>query len=196
MLDIQIFLVSLSPDINLNRCHPDALKYRKDFEVNKEELAIKLYQIFNKECFNSEMAQTIDIIWNSNLTKAAGQTKNFFTPGGIRTRKSIIELSPLVLSDSGRIRDTILHEMCHSATFLISRVSSEKPHGKVWKNWAKKAMDKFPKLPKIEVSHSYKRFAFKCDGCDYQIKTNNDRLIDTIQTACGRCHGNFEFILI
>ena len=86
--------------------------------------------------------------------------------------------------------------MCHAATFLISRVSNE-IHGKVWKHWTKKAMDRFPDLPEITVCHSYKinkKFTFKCVDCDYNISSDNDRLIDIIQEACGRCKGNFELV--
>ena len=46
MSDTDNFLVSLNLEISLDKCHPEALKYRRDFEETKGELSENLYHIF------------------------------------------------------------------------------------------------------------------------------------------------------
>ena len=46
-----------------------------------------------------------------------------------------------------RLRDTLLHEMCHAAAWIKSGVRDG--HGPFWKGWSQKAMKAFPDLPVI-----------------------------------------------
>ena len=74
------------------------------------------------------------IAWNARLTKTAGMciqrklkiTKkpnhSFASPNntGIEeVRASKIELSTKVLDSPDRLRDTLIHEMCHAAAWVI-----------------------------------------------------------------------------
>lgn len=63
-----------------------------------------------------------------------------------------IELSEKVLTSADRLRCTLIHEMCHAATWIFN---GEKGHGMRWKSWAKKANYIFPELPTISVCHNY-----------------------------------------
>lgn len=77
-----------------------------------------------------------------------------------------IELSEKVLTSADRLRCTLIHEMCHAATSIISK--KEEQHGKQWKSWAKKANTVFPELPTITVCHNYDieyKYTYKCDIC-------------------------------
>lgn len=76
-----------------------------------------------------------------------------------------IELSEKVLTSADRLRCTLIHEMCHAATWIFH---NEKGHGMRWKSWAKKANHIFPELPVITVCHSYDieyKYTYKCDMC-------------------------------
>ena len=74
------------------------------------------------------------IAWNSRLTKTAGMciqrkikiTKKpnhlIASPNNTGTdvvRASKIELSSKVLDSSDRLRDTLIHEMCHAAAWVV-----------------------------------------------------------------------------
>lgn len=48
-------------------------------------------------------------------------------------RKGPIELSEKVLTSADRVRDTLIHELCHAAAWIIDRESGG--HGKIWKYW-------------------------------------------------------------
>ena len=69
-------------------------------------------------------------------------------------RYSIIELSSKVLDSPDRLRDTMVHEMCHAAAWIISGYPDG--HGPLFKDWARRAMAAFPELPIIARCHSYK----------------------------------------
>lgn len=49
---------------------------------------------------------------------------------GVRT--ATIELSAKVITDTDRLRCTLIHELCHAATWIFN---GEKGHGTVWKQW-------------------------------------------------------------
>jgi predicted SprT family Zn-dependent metalloprotease len=62
-----------------------------------------------------------------------------------------------------RLRETLLHEMCHAAAWLLDGIK-DPPHGPVFKKWGQRAMKKFPELV-IETCHSYqvhKPHEFRC----------------------------------
>lgn len=49
-----------------------------------------------------------------------------------QVRSSAIELSDKVLTGPDRLRCTLIHEMCHAATWIYN---GENGHGKTWKAW-------------------------------------------------------------
>ena len=74
------------------------------------------------------------VTWNGRLTKTAGmciQRKIKITKkpnhlfaysnntGAEEVRASKIELSTKVLDSSDRLRDTLIHEMCHAAAWVV-----------------------------------------------------------------------------
>lgn len=48
------------------------------------------------------------------------------------TRTSVIELSEKVLTSADRLRCTLIHELCHAATWIFN---GEGGHGRTWKQW-------------------------------------------------------------
>ena len=62
----------------------------------------------------------------------------------------------------------MVHEMCHAASWIISGYKDG--HGPIWKNWAARAMKRFPELPVIARCHSYEirtKYVYRCQGCAY-----------------------------
>ena len=190
------FLSSLTMDTPIERCHPQALPYLKNFKKSKEELAKRLYQMYNVQCFDSALPDDMEITWNVRLTKTAGlcyskRHKKF----NVETRSSRIELSTKVIDRGDRLRDTLIHEMCHAASWIISGYRDG--HGPLWRTWAEKAMKRFPELPVIDRCHSYQistKYTYRCVKCGYEIGRHSKSL-DTERKVCGHCHGRFELVV-
>lgn len=71
---------------------------------------------------------------------------------------------PSLLPD--RLRDTLVHEMCHAATWLINSVRDG--HGPFWKLYARKATLAHPELPMVTRCHSYDinyKYQYQCSRC-------------------------------
>lgn len=65
-----------------------------------------------------------------------------------------------------RLRDTLIHEMCHAATWLINGVQDG--HGNFWRLYARKATVAHPELPMVTRCHSYEikyKFQYQCTRC-------------------------------
>jgi predicted SprT family Zn-dependent metalloprotease len=52
-----------------------------------------------------------------------------------------------------RLRNTLLHELCHVAVWMIDGIQKP-PHGKRFKYWAKKAMRAVPDI-RVTTYHDY-----------------------------------------
>jgi len=191
------FLSSLTAETPIHRCHPEAKKYLTKFNNSKVELSKRLYQLYNTECFDSCLPNDFEISWNVRLTKTAGlcYSRRYRDRHGIEVRSSRIELSTKVIDSCDRLRDTLIHEMCHAASWIISGYRDG--HGPLWKTWANKAMVRFPELPVIDRCHSYAirtKFTYKCEKCGYCIGRHSKSL-DTARKVCGHCYGKFELVV-
>ena len=188
------FLSSLSTNIAIERCNPKVLPYISNFGNTKRELAGCLYTLFNTECFDSGLPEEMVINWNPRLTTTAGKcySGRVKIKGGNGERRSEIELSSKVINSPDRLRDTLIHEMCHAASWIISGYRGG--HGSLWRFWVEKVMTKFPELPPIRRCHSYKirnNFLYTCEKCGYSIGRMTKSL-NTERKVCGRCFGRFK----
>jgi len=188
------FLSSLTLDTPEYRCHPDARQYLGNFNKKREELGRRLYHLYNKEIFQGCLPADMQITWNVRLTKTAGlcYSRKYKNKLGVESRSSRIELSSKVIDSGDRLRDTLVHEMCHAASWIISGYRDG--HGPLWRTWAEKAMQRFPELPIINRCHSYEirtKYSYVCQKCGYTIGRHSKSL-DTEKKVCGHCHGRFE----
>lgn len=75
-------------------------------------------------------------------------------------------ICPFLFTFPDRLRDTLVHEMCHAATWLINGVRDG--HGNFWKLYARKATAAHPELPMVTRCHSYDikyKFQYQCTRC-------------------------------
>jgi len=191
------FLSSLSKDIPIERCHPTALPYLNNFSKIKTDLARCLYTVYNDEVFEKALPEEMEITWNVRLTKTSGvcYSKRHRNRQNVETRSSRIELSTKVIDSTDRLRDTLVHEMCHAASWIISGYRDG--HGPLWKTWAEKAMTRFPELPIIDRCHDYQirtQYTYKCGKCGYSIDRHS-KSIDTGKKVCGHCNGRFQLVV-
>ncbi len=168
------------------------------FGKHRDKLTAILYRRFNEEIFLERLAPDMHISWSSRLLKTAGRCLQFSRMNKTTTnniRYCQIELSSKVLDSAERLRDTLLHEMCHAASWVIS--GCRDGHGKNWKDWTNRCITRFPELPIIESSHSYDirtKFTYKCSKCDFQVGRHTMSL-NVDRKACGRCRGRFEVLV-
>ncbi|XP_023952049.2 germ cell nuclear acidic protein [Bicyclus anynana] len=189
------FVGSLADNVPTWRCHPEALQYHDSFKTLKEQLSRRLFVEFNKMVFDNAMDADLPIMWDTKLRSTAGTTTNRLikTSRGERIRTSSIKLSTKVLDAAQRLRDTLIHEMCHAATWLIDG-ELRAGHGPVWKKWASRALRKFPELGEISRCHDMEihyKYCYKCTKCGYSIKRHS-KSIDITKRCCGYCRGTFE----
>ncbi|XP_037789346.1 uncharacterized protein LOC119584767 [Penaeus monodon] len=100
-----------------------------------------------------------------------------------------------VIDAAERLRDTLIHELCHAAAWIISGYKDG--HGPLWKAWAAKATSTFPELPAISRCHSYEiacKYTYRCTRCSYSIGRHSKSL-DTDRKVCGYCYGKFELVV-
>ncbi|VDK39107.1 unnamed protein product [Taenia asiatica] len=110
-------------------------------------------------------------------------------------REVRIELSGKVCTSAERVRDTLLHEACHAAVWLVHGVNDG--HGRLWRAFVHRANAVFPHLPPITVRHTYAidtRFTYRCTGCFATINRHSKSL-DIQKKVCGRCQSQFQLFV-
>ncbi|CAD7090280.1 unnamed protein product, partial [Hermetia illucens] len=65
------FLQSLDVIVAKKFCHPEALMYRENYKTKKQELAEKLYEMYNAKVFNNDL--NVALVWNKKLLNTAGR---------------------------------------------------------------------------------------------------------------------------
>lgn len=191
------FLASLSVSTPTSRCHPEAKYFKINFKTKKEELVRKLYKLYNSEVFENKLADDMNFSWNVKLRGTAGYcyNKRITKSTGEVLRISRIEFSTKIIDRADRLRDTMIHELCHAACWVLDGILDG--HGSVWNDWATKAMNRFPELPKIRRCHNYDivaKYIYRCTGCGYSIKRHS-KSINTERKRCGYCYGILELLL-
>ncbi|XP_033919567.1 germ cell nuclear acidic protein isoform X2 [Melopsittacus undulatus] len=159
------------------------------FKKNKEELAWKLYCLYNSTIFDQKLPDKMEIIWNKKMRKTAGYCVTGQTEGPEAKRYARIELSEKVCDSADRLRDTLVHEACHAATWLINGVRDG--HGRLWRYYANKSAVIHPELPVVARCHSYEinyKFIYECVLCKATIGRHSKSL-DTERFVCAFCGG-------
>ena len=101
-------------------------KSMKQFVKRRDELTTQYYHEFNRRAFQSKLPVDLAITWSKRMTKTAGFTKMKSRLMSPVPRVATIELSMKVIDSEDRLRETLLHEMCHVAAFLIDGVTKRK----------------------------------------------------------------------
>ena len=161
------------------------------FRRNRDALTKSAFDEFNTKVFNGSLVD-VKFQWSNKLRTTGGMThlKRLINIESDPTYFATIDLSEKVLDEEHRMRSTLLHEMCHAATWIIDHVA--KPaHGSVFKKWGSYARKKTGIL--VSTTHSYAiqyKFAWACQTpkCEVVIQRHS-RSVDTARHVCGRCKG-------
>lgn len=156
----------------------------------------------------TELAQAtggIKIVWSKTLLKTAGRARwkaerirardmDNKPTGTFHTHHASIELAERIIDDEYRLINTVTHEYCHLANYMISNVT-DNPHGASFKAWGSKCSKAMKDHPvyggKIEVTtkHNYEieyKYVWECSGCG-QTYGRHSKSIDTDRQRCGSC---------
>nr|XP_008121435.1 PREDICTED: uncharacterized protein LOC103281513 isoform X1 [Anolis carolinensis] len=161
----------------------------KRFRSLKEELARSLYAFYNTSVFEQKLPESMEILWNKKMRKTAGCCVTGRRKGPPEQRYARIMLSEKVCDSADRLRDTLIHELCHAATWLLHGVRDG--HGRFWSLYAKKAVTVHPELPVVERCHNYEinyKFTYECSRCGNTIGRHSKSL-DTQRFVCALCRG-------
>ncbi|CAM4610327.1 unnamed protein product [Leuciscus chuanchicus] len=172
---------------------PGSSSFCRSFKQKKEELTCKLFQLYNTSVFDSQLPTDMSVTWNKKMRKTAGYCVSG-QERGTGTRYARIELSDKVCDSADRLRDTLVHEMCHAATWLINGVRDG--HGPFWRLYARKAMLAHPELPMVSRCHSYDinyKYQYQCNRCNNSIGRHSKSL-DTTKFVCALCTGQLVLL--
>eukprot|EP01083_Nonionella_stella_P087502 243487_1 len=158
--------------------------FQRSFSFQKETLARNIFRTFNQRIFDSRLPEDLAIVWTVKLNTTAGRC---FFRSELENRIARIELSTKVINSAKQLRQTLSHEMCHAAAWVLDSVSNP-PHGKHFKFWSQKVGKVFPDIS-VTTCHDYEinyKFRWKCVKCGKEYGRHSNS-IDTLKHRCGLC---------
>lgn len=160
----------------------------RNFKKNKDELVQRLYALINETVFDNKLPERLDIRWNKKMLRTAGlcSSGKFRYP---KERYTKIEISMKVCDSADRIRDTLVHELCHAASWLLDGIRDS--HGNGWKYYARRCNMVHPELPLVTRCHNYKinyKIYYECARCKTRIGRYT-RSLDVERYMCAECKG-------
>ncbi|XP_021535461.1 acidic repeat-containing protein [Neomonachus schauinslandi] len=161
----------------------------RKFKQNKDSLVQKICALFNSSVFDKKLLEKIDIGWNKKMLRTAGLCTTGETRYPKKQRYAKIEISLKVCDSADRLRDTLIHEICHAASWLLDGIRDS--HGDAWKYYAKKSNMVHPELPMVTRCHNYKinyRIHYECTQCKTRVGRYT-RSLNTDHFICANCKG-------
>ncbi|KAG2155400.1 SprT-like family-domain-containing protein [Suillus clintonianus] len=153
--------------------------------ARREKYAEQLFGELNGTIFNDGLPRETKLHWNKRLLTTAGRARWHRSRDGVQ--KTEIELAAKILDCDERIRNTLSHEMCHLACWIINGDPKE-GHGPAFKAWAHKVMTKRPEI-EITTKHNYEisyPFEWKCEKCS-KVYGRYSKSIRPDECVCGVC---------
>ncbi|XP_023363818.1 acidic repeat-containing protein [Otolemur garnettii] len=161
----------------------------KNFKQNRDELVQKIYNLFNMSVFDKKMPEKIEIGWNKKMLRTAGLCTTGEKRHPKKERYAKIEISVKVCDSADRLRDTLIHEICHAASWLLDGVRDS--HGDAWKYYAQKSNRIHPELPAVTRCHNYTinyKIQYECTRCKTRVGRYT-RSLNTDRFICAVCKG-------
>ncbi|KAJ3299594.1 3-phosphoinositide dependent protein kinase-1 [Borealophlyctis nickersoniae] len=167
------------------------------FKRQKKAQTASLFKEFNRKVFDSRLPEDMEISWSVKLNKTAGRT---YTSrqiiDGEWSYSARIELSTKVVDNEDKLRNTLIHEMCHAAAWLINKVNKP-PHGDAFKYWGHRATQSFWDI-EVTTCHSYEinyKFTYVCtnDLCGERYGRHS-KSINTDESGCGICRSKLKLL--
>lgn len=158
-----------------------------------------LYQ-FDVNVFDRQLSDHVEVKWSNTLRTTAGITRLLSIASSNRSkanskerqRRAVVELATKVVDDEQRLRETLLHELCHAAAWVVDGVDKP-PHGEAFRRWGARA-SAATGLP-VTRCHNYEieyRHNWVCTHCGAVIGRHS-KSVDVTRQVCGACRGTLEY---
>ncbi|RPD58434.1 hypothetical protein L227DRAFT_505373 [Lentinus tigrinus ALCF2SS1-6] len=151
----------------------------------RRNYAQAFFNEMNQTVFGGEIPAETKLEWSKRLLTTAGRAHWKRTKEGVHVTS--ILLAEKILDCDERIRNTLSHEMCHLACWIINNAPTEN-HGSLFKSWAQKVMRKRPDI-EVTTKHNYDikyKYEWKCAKCS-KIYGRHSKSINPEEHACGVC---------
>jgi len=192
---------------------------RESFNSKKASFAETFLHILDNATTGGEVNRLakstggVKITWSKTLQKTAGRAQwrservecpasnDKATGASQHIHYATIELAERIIDDEYRLINTLAHEYCHLANFMVSRVI-DNPHGASFKAWGKKCAEALKDHPiyggqiNVTTKHSYKidwKYVWACTGCS-KTYGRHSKSIDPDRQRCGECKNRLEQI--
>lgn len=185
---------------------------RKEFDDRKTRLAqdflLALDEAISGGKINelSESTGGVKIEWSKTLRSTAGrakwkQEKIKQAGGDFRyIQHASIELAERIIDDENRLLNTLAHEYCHLANYMISKIRDQ-PHGTSFKEWGRKCVEAVKRHPtykhypiEVTTKHSYEidyKYVWLCIDCGHKYGRHS-KSIDPAKARCSLCQGGLQ----
>ena len=164
----------------------------RGFARTREAALAGAFDEFDAAVFGGRLrARVTSCTWNKRLTTTAGRCVFRRAASGTE-RVARVELAEKVVDCEARLRETLLHELCHVAAWCLDGVARP-PHGEAFRAWGARATRAFPAL-RVTTCHTFEiaagRFRYECAaGCGRAPISRHSRSIDTSTARCCGCAG-------
>jgi predicted SprT family Zn-dependent metalloprotease len=177
---------------------------RAMFANQREGAARRLLDYFDAQVLDGALSGLVNVRWNKRLLKTAGLTYmrqcaaatdcSHAAAGAadIVLRTAVIELSTKVVDEPFRLYQTLAHEACHAAAWIVDGVARP-PHGPGFQAWAKR-FHRWDRELSISRCHNYAirfRYTYACTQCAYEYGRHS-KSIDTNKQVCGKCKSTLK----
>ncbi|RDW94032.1 uncharacterized protein DSM5745_01354 [Aspergillus mulundensis] len=204
-----------------------ALARKKSFDNRKATLAEDFLRVLDDHVSDGKVQRLsaatggVRIVWSKTLQTTAGRaswkrdrsivssrstspadsSSGSEAPSVTTKHYATIELAEKIIDDEDRLLNTLAHEYCHLANYIVSDVRDQ-PHGTSFKAWGRKCKERLKDHPvyggRIEVTtkHSYKidyKYVWTCVDC-CQNYGRHSKSIDPGKHRCGKCKGLLQQI--
>ncbi|KAH8435016.1 SprT family zinc-dependent metalloprotease [Aspergillus melleus] len=194
-----------------------AIARRRSFDNKKADVAEEFFKTLDDVVTGGKIQQMaaetggVRITWNKTLQTTAGRAswrreRSMSPPRegqSVASQKQFagIELAARIIDNEDRLINTLAHEYCHLANYMISHVTNN-PHGTSFKLWGQKCKEALKDHPvyggRVEVTtkHSYKidyKYVWCCVDCG-QSYGRHSKSIDPAKSTCGKCKGLLQQI--
>lgn len=194
---------------------PQKRQAKKAFDQAKEALAEEFLRDLDERITAGQLGRLtaatggMRIKWCATLQSTAGRahwkckevTTTAQQPDGSlqsttreRRHEAWIDLASKVLTNEDDLLNTVAHEFCHLAVFMLNG-KPKFAHGAEFKAWGQKCMDAFgDRGIVVTTKHNYEidyKFIWRCVDCLSEVHRHS-KSVDPTKQRCGRCRGVLE----
>lgn len=193
----------------------EARERKREFDNRKTDLAHEFLRALDDGVTDGAVhrmaasAGGVKITWSKTLRTTAGRARyrherrrSANTGATTDLHHASIELAEKIIDSEERLYNTLAHEFCHLANFMVSRVTSP-PHGESFKAWGRRC-DGFvrdhpvyaPFDVHVTTTHRYQidwKYVWACVDCG-QTYGRQSNSIDPARVRCSVCMGVLQRI--